>query len=103
MRQCNTLQRNTYMLEIKTNLDVHGKMLIPVQIRKALNLKDGDSLLIRVVDNELRVSSLKTVMKQIQENFKKCSKSEKPALDEFLEMKYEEQKLEECKLDNKNE
>jgi AbrB family looped-hinge helix DNA binding protein len=91
------------MLEIKTNLDVHGKMLIPVQIRKALNLKDGDPLLVRIVDNELRVSSLKTIMKQAQEDFKKRSQSKKPALDEFLEMKREEQRTEEQKFGNKHE
>jgi len=64
------------MSEFRTNIDSHGKILIPAKLRKELQFNIGDVLVIRRIDNELRLVSLKNIVKKIQEDFKLRSNSE---------------------------
>jgi bifunctional DNA-binding transcriptional regulator/antitoxin component of YhaV-PrlF toxin-antitoxin module len=78
------------MSEFRTNIDSHGKILIPAKLRKELQFNIGDVLVIRRIDNELRLVSLKNIVKKIQEDFKLRSNSEGSAVDEFLAIRKKE-------------
>ncbi len=86
------------MEEIRTSIDNHGKVLIPAKLRKELQFKRGDILVVRKVNNELRLMSLNSVLSKIQHDFKLRSTSKKSAVSEFLELKKNENQLEERKL-----
>jgi AbrB family looped-hinge helix DNA binding protein len=45
------------MLQARTRLNANGRVVIPAAVRKALDLRPGDELIIRVDDGELRLST----------------------------------------------
>jgi AbrB family looped-hinge helix DNA binding protein len=45
------------MLQAKAKLNANGRVVIPAAVRKALDLRAGDELIIRVEDGELRMST----------------------------------------------
>jgi len=45
------------MLQTKTKLNANGRVVIPAAVRKALDLRPGDELIMRVEDGELRLST----------------------------------------------
>jgi AbrB family looped-hinge helix DNA binding protein len=44
-----------------------GRLQVPAEIRRALGLKDGDSVTLEVVDGELRVVPYREVIRRIQQ------------------------------------
>lgn len=51
---------------VKTKLGEGGRVVIPVDQRKALGLKSGDTVLLRVDGTELRMVSLKESIRRAQ-------------------------------------
>lgn len=47
------------MSSISTKLSPGGRVVIPAEIRRRLGLKEGDTLLIREVDGEIRITTKK--------------------------------------------
>ena len=47
------------MHSIKTRLDNNGRLFIPASYRQALHLKAGSELILKFVEGELRITSLK--------------------------------------------
>ena len=45
------------MLQAKTKLNANGRVVIPAALRRALDLRPGDELIMRVEDGELRLST----------------------------------------------
>lgn len=45
------------MLRSRARLSANGRVAIPAAVRKALDLRPGDELLMRVEDGELRLST----------------------------------------------
>jgi AbrB family looped-hinge helix DNA binding protein len=45
------------MFKVKTKLSADGRVVIPVAVREALNLRPGDEVIMRVDDGELRLST----------------------------------------------
>ena len=45
------------MLQAKVKINANGRVVIPAAVRKALDLRPGDELLMRVEDGELRLST----------------------------------------------
>ena len=46
-----------------------GRVVIPVEIRRALNLKDGDSVLWDLVDGQARLSTQRSQLEQARSLF----------------------------------
>jgi AbrB family looped-hinge helix DNA binding protein len=45
--------------EIRCRVNANGQILIPAAFRKALGIRAGDYLLLRLEDGELRITTLK--------------------------------------------
>ena len=45
------------MLRAKAKLNANGRVVIPAAVRKALDLRPGDELIMRVENGELRLST----------------------------------------------
>lgn len=45
------------MLQAKARLNANGRVVIPAVVRRALDLRPGDQLIMRVEDGELRLST----------------------------------------------
>lgn len=54
---------------VGVRLGAQGRLVVPGPIRKALGLKTGDSLVIRVQDGRLIVESRELVVRRVQERF----------------------------------
>jgi AbrB family looped-hinge helix DNA binding protein len=47
------------MLPQKSHIDTHGKLAIPIKIRKMLHLSPGDEVVIDCIDNKLIVTTFR--------------------------------------------
>ncbi|MGE3919633.1 MAG: AbrB/MazE/SpoVT family DNA-binding domain-containing protein [Gammaproteobacteria bacterium] len=62
------------MQEFHTKINSNGRILIPAQLRQALQLEPGEEMVMRLENNEIYLSSLKQVLKNAQALVKKHSK-----------------------------
>lgn len=61
-----------------------GRLQIPADIRRALSLKDGDAVLMRVVDGALQVTSASDAIRRVQERLKPYRIDGAPLSDELI-------------------
>lgn len=47
-----------------------GRLQVPADIRRALGLKDGDTVTMEVVDGELRIRSFRETLARVQARFR---------------------------------
>jgi bifunctional DNA-binding transcriptional regulator/antitoxin component of YhaV-PrlF toxin-antitoxin module len=88
------------MQQTRTHMDDHGRILIPASLRKTLKYNKGDTFVLRVVNDELRVISLDSVLNETREFMKKYINPDVSLVDEFLEMRKQERELEKSKFKN---
>lgn len=81
-------------------MDEHGRILIPANLRKTLNYNKGDTFVLRVINDELRVISLDTVLNETRQFMKQYINPNISLVDEFLEIQKQERELEESKFKN---
>lgn len=62
------------MKQYKTKLGPDGRIIIPVKCRKQLHLQPGDELIIQLVNNEMRLMSLRHSVSQAQNLVQKHAK-----------------------------
>lgn len=78
------------MLETRTKLGENGRIIIPVYYRRALHLEQGEELIIRLEDGELRLFSLKQSLKKAQAIVRKYNKDKKSLSKMLFAMRKEE-------------
>jgi AbrB family looped-hinge helix DNA binding protein len=61
----------TMELQARTRLSEKGRLVIPAAIRAALGLDVGGVLEMRVVDGELRISTMRSRLRRAQESVRK--------------------------------
>ncbi|MDQ3667011.1 MAG: AbrB/MazE/SpoVT family DNA-binding domain-containing protein [Acidobacteriota bacterium] len=71
-----------------------GRLVIPARHRRALGLKTGDEVLLRVVDGELRILSQAEAVKRAQAMVKGHVKRGRSLVDELLKERRAEAKRE---------
>jgi AbrB family looped-hinge helix DNA binding protein len=64
------------MLTGKAKLNANGRIVIPVAVRKALDLKPGDELIVRVEDGELRLSTRRQALARARRMIRQCIPSD---------------------------
>lgn len=82
------------MNEHIVTLSREGWILIPVAVRNELNLSPGEPLMLTVVDDELRITSRISAIRQMQQRLVPLRDPERPVVDELLQERRTES---ECK------
>jgi AbrB family looped-hinge helix DNA binding protein len=55
------------MNEVRTKLSKGGRVVVPVEYRKALGVQEGDDLILRLEEGEVRISTPASALKQAQD------------------------------------
>jgi AbrB family looped-hinge helix DNA binding protein len=61
-----------------------GRLAIPASIREALDIKVGDEVELRIADDELRLSTLKTRIARAQQRLRRFIKPRRSLADELI-------------------
>jgi AbrB family looped-hinge helix DNA binding protein len=59
------------IMEIRTNLTKNGRLLLPAKFRKALDLRPGDELILRLEKDSIQVIPLQQAVAQAQKLVRK--------------------------------
>jgi AbrB family looped-hinge helix DNA binding protein len=72
------------MEEARTRINQNGRVVIPSSFRKALGLRAGDEVVLRIEDDELRISTQQHRIKRAQERARQILKPGVSLVDELL-------------------
>ena len=82
--------------QARARISEKGRLVIPASIRKELGIEVGDVVDLRVEDNELRVSTIKSRIERAQNRLRKYAVPGKLMSDELIADRREEVKREEA-------
>lgn len=83
---------NNPTIESKALINDSGRILIPLNIRKALNLNIGDELLLKVEEDEIHMIPLSKAVQQAQALIRQYNKDGLKLTDVLEELRKEDQK-----------
>jgi AbrB family looped-hinge helix DNA binding protein len=69
---------------VRMRVNQNGRVVIPASFRKALGIKVGDEVLLRIEDDELRITTLKRRLERAQRLVRKHVKPGKSLVDELI-------------------
>jgi AbrB family looped-hinge helix DNA binding protein len=75
------------MSEVRMKLNENGRVVIPAALRTALGIRAGDELVMRIEDDELRITTLKRRIERAQNNVRKYVKPGTSLVDELIAMR----------------
>jgi AbrB family looped-hinge helix DNA binding protein len=78
------------MLEYRTHVREGGRIVIPVEIRKKLQLEIGEEVILKLEDHELHVVTLKNAILKAQQMVQKYNKSNKKLTEELFKLRKED-------------
>jgi AbrB family looped-hinge helix DNA binding protein len=70
--------------EARSRVDENGRVVIPATFRKALGINEGDEVVLRIRDDELRIIALKRRLERAQRLLRKHIKPGKSLVDELI-------------------
>ena len=73
----------------RMRVNANGRIVIPASFRRALGIKVGDEVLLRIEDNELRITSLKHRLARAQRLVRKHVKPGISLVDELIAQRRE--------------
>jgi AbrB family looped-hinge helix DNA binding protein len=80
--------------EARARMSQNGRIVIPAAFRKALGVDDGDDLVLRLQDGELRITTLQRRIQRAQERSRRYVKPGSSPVDELLRDRREAAKRE---------
>ena len=80
--------------DVRLRLNENGRIVIPAAFRKALGIKPGDEVILRVDDGELRISTLRSRLERARRDVRKYVKPGVSLVDELIAERREEAKRE---------
>ncbi len=78
------------MQTIKSRIDNAGRLVIPNHYRRALHLKPGEEVMLRISDGELHVCSFKDAASKARDLIATYNKDNKDLLNLLFEMRRED-------------
>lgn len=81
-------------VETRTRLNENGRLVIPASYRKALGIKAGDEVILRLEDDELRITTMKHKIERAQRLVRKYVKPGISLVDELIAERREAAKRE---------
>ena len=70
--------------EARTRVNENGRVVIPASFRKALGINAGDEVVLRIEDDELRITTLKRRLERAQRLVRKHVKAGASLADELI-------------------
>ncbi|PYX07440.1 MAG: AbrB family transcriptional regulator [Acidobacteria bacterium] len=70
--------------EARLRVNENGRVVIPAAFRKALGINAGDEIVVRMVDDELRITTLKRRLERAQRLVRKHVKPGTSLVDELI-------------------
>jgi AbrB family looped-hinge helix DNA binding protein len=70
--------------EIRTRVNENGRVVIPASMRKALGINAGDEIVLRIEDDELRITTLKRRLERAQRRIRRYVKPGRSLVDELI-------------------
>ncbi len=70
--------------ELRTRVNENGRVVIPSSFRKALGIEIGDEVVLRVEDEELRITTQQRRVQRAQQRARKYVKPGTSLVDELL-------------------
>jgi AbrB family looped-hinge helix DNA binding protein len=70
--------------ETRMRVNENGRVVIPASFRKALGISAGDEIVLRIEDDELRITTLKRRLERAQRLIRKHVKPGSSLVDELL-------------------
>ena len=80
--------------ETRTRVNENGRVVIPASYRKALGIKTGDEVILRMEDDELRITTMKRKIERAQRLVRKYVKPGVSLADELIAERREAAKRE---------
>ena len=77
------------MPEARMKLNENGRVVIPSELRALLGIEAGDELVMRVEDDELRITTLKRRIERAQNQVARYKKRGRSLVDELIAMRRE--------------
>lgn len=78
------------MLEFKTKLSENGRIILPAKCREAMHISPGETIIVRVENDEARIISKKNLLARAQAAVTKLTKGKKSLVDELIKMRRSE-------------
>ena len=82
------------MADFRTEVDKSGRILIPLELRKEININIGDTMVLRKIDNEIKLLKYQEIIREIHSFFASRKKEGISMTDEFIKSRREENKVE---------
>ena len=80
--------------EARLRINENGRVVIPATFRKAMGIKPGDEVVLRLEDDELRITTMKRRIERAQRNARRYVKPGVSLVDELLAERREAAKRE---------
>jgi AbrB family looped-hinge helix DNA binding protein len=80
--------------ETRTRVNANGRVVIPASYREALGIKAGDEVILRMEDDELRITTMKRRIERAQRLVRKYVKPGVSLVDELIAERREAAKRE---------
>jgi AbrB family looped-hinge helix DNA binding protein len=80
--------------EARARINESGRMVIPASFRKALGIRAGDEVVLRIEDDELRITTLKLRLERAQRRIRTYVKPGVSLVDELIAERREAAKRE---------
>ena len=77
------------MPETRTRVNENGRVVIPAAFRKALGIHAGDEVVLRIEDDELRITTLKRRLERARRLVRKHVKPSTSLVDELIAERHE--------------
>lgn len=71
-------------LQSKARINANGRIVLPAAMRKAIGVKPGDEVLLRVEDGEICVYTMANAVRQVQELVRPYAKGKGSMVDELI-------------------
>ncbi len=81
-------------IETRTRVNENGRLVIPAPYRKALGIKAGDEVILRMKDDELRITTMKRRIERAQRRIRQYVKPGVSLADELIAERREAAKRE---------
>lgn len=72
------------MTEVRTRVNQNGRIVLPAEFRKALGVNIGDEVLLRLQDDEVRITTQRLRIRRAQERARKYLKPGVSLVDELI-------------------